>query len=287
MLWLMANHSRTLGNYRWYIFTNVALSYVFDCIHTLIKPVFLSPFVGWYLQGILPAKGHFSVVVVIVWAMTMITMDLSIAASLLHRFSQAYFGALRDFVDSRKVLVVYAVVVIFCLSQFFFNFLVVFPTTEEMYDYARSYSPELAPFTNLNGFYAFERTEKLVMVITWVVVMFGVFFALGIVLLFVFLSRLQSTQFRRTQSKSGYRLQMMLFRVLCVQLLLIYVQLLLPGLLTLLLIVLNVSHSGPAATLMFTGTSLHASMDYVVVCYFVAPYRRAIMAVVPRLLTAK
>lgn len=68
----------------------------------------------------------------------------------------------------------------------------------------------------------------------------------------------------------------MLFRTISVQLFLGYILLLLPALFAMLFNVLALPNSGPVATMLTTAMSFHASLDYLAVCYFVVPYRRAI-----------
>lgn len=77
---------------------------------------------------------------------------------------------------------------------------------------------------------------------------------------------------------------MMLFRTLSVQLFLAYIFLLLPGMLGILIVAIGASHSGPAATVLVAVMSIHASLDYLVLCYVVVPYRRAIWKVVTGLM---
>lgn len=88
MLWLIFRQSRTLGKYRWYMLANVTLCYQFDFVLTLIKPVFLGPSFGWYLQGFLPANGLASMLLVGALVVFLVGMDLSVVASLFYRWSQ-------------------------------------------------------------------------------------------------------------------------------------------------------------------------------------------------------
>jgi hypothetical protein len=88
MLWLIFRQSRTLGKYRWYMLVNVTLCYQFDFVLTLIKPVYLGPLFGWYLQGFLPVNGLSSMLLVGAWVVLLVGMDLSVVASLFYRWSQ-------------------------------------------------------------------------------------------------------------------------------------------------------------------------------------------------------
>lgn len=79
----------------------------------------------------------------------------------------------------------------------------------------------------------------------------------------------------------------MLFRTISVQLFLGYILLLLPALFSLLILALSLPHGGAVVTALATAMSLHASLDYFVICYFVVPYRRALMQVVNRIFNRK
>lgn len=79
----------------------------------------------------------------------------------------------------------------------------------------------------------------------------------------------------------------MLFRTITFQLFLGFALLLFPALVALLITVLKVPHSGPATTLLITAMSLHGSIEFLGICYFVAPYRRAIVTLLRRMLNGR
>lgn len=88
MLWLIFRHSQKMGKYRWYMLVNVLLCYISDLLLTLVKPVFLGPLIGWYLQGFVPANASISSLLVFVLLCVLNAMEFSIVSSLLYRFAQ-------------------------------------------------------------------------------------------------------------------------------------------------------------------------------------------------------
>lgn len=94
MLWLTLRHSRTMGRYRWYMLLNVLLCYAFDVWLTLVKPVFLGPLFGWYLQGYVPANPTTSCFLIGVLMYLLSAMDFSITCSLFYRLAQVSFAVL-------------------------------------------------------------------------------------------------------------------------------------------------------------------------------------------------
>ncbi|KAH7716889.1 7TM GPCR protein [Aphelenchoides avenae] len=287
MLWLILRHSRKMGKYRWYMLVNVLLCYASDFLLTLVKPVFLGSMIGWFLQGFVPASASTSSLLVFVLMCVLNAMEFSIGSSLLYRFAQSYFGRIRDFFEGPKPLVAYAVIVIGSVGYLSPIVWVRFESDDAMRQYAANYSDFLIPFTRLNGFYAFERTVMAECFLYVVVNNLFICVILCAFLHLVFLLRLRSERFIRTQSKTNLRLQMMLFRTISFQLLLALVLLAFPALIALLITALNVPHSGSITTLLFTAVSLHATLEFLGICYFVAPYRRAIVALTARLMKRK
>ncbi|KAH7708646.1 CRE-SRI-71 protein [Aphelenchoides avenae] len=284
MLWLIFRHSRTLGKYRWYMLANVLFCYAFDVWLTLSKPVFLGPLLGWYLQGFVQANSFTSCVMFSVLVYLMNAMDFSIFCSLFYRWAQSYFGWFRDLFEGNRLFASYAgaalVGAALCSPLFWMGF----RSDDAMRQYAANYSEFLMPLTSLNGFYAIQRTAIVEYYLLGFVFNLSGSATLGSVLYIVFALRLRSRRFLKSQSKSNYRLQMMLFRTITFQMFLGFVLLLFPALVALLLTVLNVPHSGSATTLLITAMSLHASIEFLGICYFVAPYRRSIMALTARLM---
>lgn len=76
-----------------------------------------------------------------------------------------------------------------------------------MVDYAKNYSQILVPFTQLNGFFAYERTPLAEKYLLWVVALFFGFMMLGNVNYGALFLRLRSSKFKQTQSKTSHRLQ--------------------------------------------------------------------------------
>lgn len=76
----------------------------------------------------------------------------------------------------------------------------------------------------------------------------------------------------------------MLFRTISFQFFLGLFLLLLPAFFAVLVTVLDVPHSGPATTMLMASMSLHASLEFLGICYFVVPYRRATLKLIARML---
>lgn len=114
---------------------------------------------------------------------------------------------------------------------------------------------------------------------------FSVFLA-GTALYLLLLFRIRSTRFN-SYVKSTYRLQMMLFRAFSVQMLLGYFFLLFPVSLGMLTTSLGLPHGGAICSVFLMLTSIHASLDFLAVLYFITPYRRCIACMISRLTTRK
>ncbi|KAI1711537.1 serpentine type 7TM GPCR chemoreceptor sri domain-containing protein [Ditylenchus destructor] len=91
----------------------------------------------------------------------------------------------------------------------------------------------------------------------------------------------------RQFSQTTYKMQLMLLRALIMQIFLAIFFIYIPMFTIGLVMYLGSRHSGSIVTFMLAIKSAHATVDYVTMIYFVAPYRRALLQSVKRIVESK
>jgi hypothetical protein len=109
-----------------------------------------------------------------------------------------------------------------------------------------------------------------------VLAFFIFFFIFGSTLYTLLFQKIQNAK-KSTVASSTYRLQLMLFRAVSIQLFIGYGFLLFPSVALCIMIVLDIQNTGKYASFFLTLMSVHNFLDCLSIMYFIVPYRKAIM----------
>ncbi|KAE9549546.1 hypothetical protein FO519_007246 [Halicephalobus sp. NKZ332] len=121
--------------------------------------------------------------------------------------------------------------------------------------------------------------------ITFMGVLIGVFLSLIISIIFLYLNFLRILKKNKNLlSVNTYRMQITLFRTLCVQIALAVFLLIVPITSCLTLAIFNVKWVSKFSLFMFMVTSTHAFADFAILVYFIKPYRIFLLQCIDRLI---
>ncbi|KAI6216380.1 hypothetical protein M3Y95_01280600 [Aphelenchoides besseyi] len=274
VVYMITVKSSTLGYYRWYLFNSTIWNYMFTLLLLVVDPIFLFPslcIVSNSLSSIDYNKFNLAVYLIL---FSMINLALSISCSLVYRFSQAFYGSLQRLHDSKWSLGIHLV------HHLFFHVVILgslysqqlLGVEQNRLQFAVE-NPDLVLRFENNPVICYTNTERTRSTIFYISFFLLVFFTLCTALLirFVFALRSKKRNFR------SYQLHLMLFKVLVIQLNIVYAFFLVPVYFICLLIYFQ--HPQTSYFMMITTEliSAHCWIEYSCVLYFIVPYRKTIL----------
>uniref|UniRef100_A0A7E4VCP9 Serpentine Receptor, class H n=1 Tax=Panagrellus redivivus TaxID=6233 RepID=A0A7E4VCP9_PANRE len=285
---IITKSSKEMSDYKWYLVHQLTWSYIFDVYLGLWKPVPLWPFYIGYSAGIFSnVTANLVTLQLVILMLIIVGMGLSIYASVVHRYVQAspfstfytYYSVLRYRVAFMVIL--YATVaLILCIPV-----IVTIPSQGELKSaLTTNYEIMEALFELHPSIFGYDTAiQKLSVVYIFVEVLLFVGVILSIILLYLNFLRILRKN-RPNLSEATYKMQIMLFRTLFIQLGSAVVLLILPIMLALILTMSGWKQVSSFSLIAISFTGLHAATDFFITTYFIKSYREHVKSLVFKLL---
>uniref|UniRef100_A0A7E4WB26 Serpentine Receptor, class T n=1 Tax=Panagrellus redivivus TaxID=6233 RepID=A0A7E4WB26_PANRE len=281
MLYMMVTKSsREMSDYKWYLIHQLTWSYLFDLYLGLWKPVPLWPFFINYSVGIFSKTTNNNMVTqLLILIVLAVGMGFSVYLSLLHRYMQG--SPFSPFYKSYSIvwlrLVIHVIFFVVIQSILCIPLVLSLSPPAELKEELTSKYPALIPIFQLHpsivGYGASSRQDNFNYFLVIVFVLIAV--TISIQILFLNFSRLLKNN-EKLLSPKTFKIQLMLFRLLYIQLIISGLMLLFPITLCLILTLFGVRWISSFALLAIATLGMHTMADFMVLCYFVKSYREYI-----------
>uniref|UniRef100_A0A7E5A1J7 Serpentine Receptor, class T n=1 Tax=Panagrellus redivivus TaxID=6233 RepID=A0A7E5A1J7_PANRE len=278
MLYMIITKSpREMSDYKWYLVHQLTWSYLFDLYVGLWKPVPLWPFYIGYSAGIFSNVGGNSVTIqLLIVVVNAIGMGFGVCISILHRYMQgspfSFMYKLYSYLWFRFSAYVLAFVVL--LGLLFLPLSLSFSLQTELEVSLTSKYPELVRIFELHPSMFGYDTDIVEYSVGYAFLIVSVLLVVIIVTIILYFNFARILKRNKTHLSSGtYKLQVMLFRTLFIQMLLAGVLLFLPITLCFILTLFGFRWISSFTLLAISFLGTHAIADFVVLCYFVRAYR--------------
>ncbi|KAI6186013.1 hypothetical protein M3Y98_00086900 [Aphelenchoides besseyi] len=266
-------------NYRYYLFNSTIWNYMFTSLLLVVNPVFLFPSLCVVSNSLrLIDYNEFNLTFYLI-LFSMINLALSISCSLVYRFSQAFYGSLQRLHDSKWSLGLHV------LHHLFFHVVILGSLYSQQLSGLEQNrlqfaieNPDLVVRFEDNSVICYTNTERTRSTILYISFFLLLFFVLCTILLIhlVFTLRSKKRNFR------SYHLHLMLFKVLVIQLHIVYAFFLVPIYFICLLIYFQHPHTSYFMMITSELISAHCWIEYSCVLYFIVPYRKTILKVLKK-----
>uniref|UniRef100_A0A7E4WC72 G_PROTEIN_RECEP_F1_2 domain-containing protein n=1 Tax=Panagrellus redivivus TaxID=6233 RepID=A0A7E4WC72_PANRE len=266
-----------MSDYKWYLVHQLSWSYLFDVCIGLWKPVVLWPFYIGYSAGIFTNTVNSSVTVLLLIVVVLaIGMGFSVFISLLHRYMQVipFSNAYRCYSSLWHRIGVYIIVVCLLLVALFLPLSLSFSLETDLKDSLTSKYPVLKRIFELHPSMIGYDTSVVEYSTAYGVLTLIVLFIVVVLVIVLYLNFIRILKRNKTHLSAGtYKLQLMLFKALFIQMLLAGVLLIFPITLCFILALLGFRWISSFALIAIFILGTHAFFDFIVLCYYVKAYR--------------
>ncbi|KAI6185714.1 hypothetical protein M3Y98_00053800 [Aphelenchoides besseyi] len=268
-------HSTKIKKYRYYILNSSVWNIMFATLCFFIRPIPLFPSMCWILDPRIALSYNATLFFGYFIAFSALNLDLSIAASLLYRYSQAFHGRFVRLLDYSPWTELFYIS--FHIAVYFLLFVPMSlgqttPGNETQLQFAIE-NPDLIEQFGQKTIVCFANTERSRRIVLFLGCVLFFFFFVGS----AFFGRFAYTICCSKNHSAAYKLQLMLFKFLTVQLYTGYVCLVFPVCLAILFLYLQNPYAGRYAIVAMTLESVHSWIDYSCIIFFITPYRESLL----------
>ncbi|KAI6212359.1 hypothetical protein M3Y94_00012200 [Aphelenchoides besseyi] len=252
VLFMIVLRSSTLGKYRYYLLNTTIWNYVLTAVIFGIDLTFLFPSLCILGSPILELNHNQYTVAVCFAIFCAIGLMLSICCSLLYRYSQASYGPFEQLLNKTPWTETFYVVVYLLFQTVSLGsiFMQKTPGGEQTRNQFMIENPKLIAYSIDKPVICFANTEKT--------------------------RRFVYVLYTNKQNLRSFQLQMMLLKVVVLQLHVFYILLLFPTYAFCLLVYTQYPRGGYYSTIIVAFMSSHCWLDYLTLLYVVVPYRETI-----------
>ncbi|KAE9546885.1 hypothetical protein FO519_009902 [Halicephalobus sp. NKZ332] len=278
ILYVILKNSKDIGEYKYFMINQLVWSYLFNLLASAWKPVPLWPFymgfgAGWFRSW----KGIWAVLPFYTEIAIGVGMGVSIFMSAMHRyiymFPTSQFAKHYESLTFKLLFYGFVLIIIECgaiipISLFYVDREVLRESITSKYPFMDFF------FENEPSIFGYDPAlnNQLSVLYAFLILIFLIGIIIFAFLMYLNFIRLMKKN-KHTVSQITHQMQMILFKTLFVQLLLVLVFLLIPLLLALFFTAFGIRWTSFLTLVGIMFCSFHPLADFVALIYFIKPYR--------------
>ncbi|KAI6212400.1 hypothetical protein M3Y94_00018700 [Aphelenchoides besseyi] len=275
LVYVIISKSSKLGKYKRYLLNSTVWSYVTTALLYIINPIYLSPSLCVVSDSVLPLTYYQFILANYLLLFCVINLGMSIIYCFLYRFSQAYHNLISGLLDNSPWTELFYAVVHLLIQTIVLGTVYVHQnhTKKQTREQFAIENPDLVAYFNDRLVICFANTNQSRQTLLYCFIILFSFFLLLKICLCYFVYRLYTNK-RHLNSK---QLQLMLFKVLMIQLIVVDILLFFPANIICILTYFQYPRTARYTQFTIAFVGVHCWMDYLIMAYFVVPYREAIL----------
>uniref|UniRef100_A0A7E4W953 Serpentine Receptor, class H n=1 Tax=Panagrellus redivivus TaxID=6233 RepID=A0A7E4W953_PANRE len=274
-------------DYKWYLVHQLSWSYIFDLYLGLWKPVPFWPFYIGYSAGIFSnSKDNLAKVQLLIVVVIAVGMGFSVYVSVLHRYVQgspfSLFYKHYSILWVRMTVYVAIFISLICILCIPLAFTLSLPT--ELEEALTSKFPQLIRLFELHPSIFGYDTSVLKLSNSYILLIVFVLIIVAISVTLLYFNFIRILRKNKKHLSAGtYKMQVMLFRTLFIQMFLAGAMLIFPITLCLVLTLFGFRWISSFSLVAISILGMHALADFIVLCYFIKSYREYVKSLYKKL----
>ncbi|KAI6217095.1 hypothetical protein M3Y95_01240600 [Aphelenchoides besseyi] len=274
IIFMFSARSFKLGKYRYYLLNTNIWHYVVSALIFFINPILFLPSMCVSANPMLPLQHNQFSAIAYLTLFALINLELSTCCSLLYRCSKAFHGLISSLFD-RTPWTETCYVVVFLFFQILILGSIFMQQTsgeEQTRIQFAIENPDLIDHFKDKPLMCFANTELSRLIMLYISFILLFFYLAGNVLW----ARLLYALYSNKNHVRSHNMQVMLFKVLVVRMHVAYILFLIPVYVVCVFIYIQYKHTAYYTTIVVALISSYSWIDYMVLLYFVVPYRETI-----------